>query len=99
MASVTHGATSPKGPASRQPPEVPAECKSGLDGVQLHRARPMSAARHSRRSGSVPPAVSKRGLHELQPQLDWHGEWGVVREISFAAPLSRTITTAASPSI
>lgn len=46
-------------------------------GVQLHHARPMSAARHSRRSGSVAPAVPKRGLHELQPQLEWHEEWGV----------------------
>lgn len=76
MASVTQGNTSPKGPASRQPPEVPAKCKSGLDGVQLQDARPMKAARHSQRSGSVAPALPKRGLHELQPQLEWHEEWG-----------------------
>lgn len=57
MASVTQGDTSPKGPASRQPPEVPADCKSGLDGVQLHDARPMGDRRHSRRSGSVTPAL------------------------------------------
>lgn len=76
MASVTQCDASPKGPASRQPPEVPAGCKSGLDGVQLQDARPMSAVRHSRHSGSVAPAVPKRGLHELQPQLEWHEEWG-----------------------
>ncbi|KFY14614.1 hypothetical protein V492_02521 [Pseudogymnoascus sp. VKM F-4246] len=32
MALVTQSDTSPEGPASRQPPEVPANCKSGLDG-------------------------------------------------------------------
>ncbi|KFY69920.1 hypothetical protein V499_09619 [Pseudogymnoascus sp. VKM F-103] len=58
MASVTQGATSPKGPASRQPPEVPADCKSGLDGgpaaprPAYERRAPFPALRERRTGGA-----------------------------------------------